>query len=95
MREIQKRWRMNNPVKKLADTRKRQAAKINAIPKWYEQEEVEKLYEQSRLLTKMTGILHHVDHIIPLQNAKVCGLHCMSNLQILTAQENQTKGNVL
>lgn len=47
-----------------------------------------KIYETSQMLTKRTGIRHHVDHIKPLSKG---GLHHPSNLQILTAKENMLK----
>ena len=47
-------------------------------------------YAESRRLTRETGIQHHVDHIVPLAKG---GLHCQTNLQVLTASENIAKGD--
>jgi hypothetical protein len=54
-----------------------------------ETQKIRLIYEECQRLSKETGILHHVDHIIPLA---LGGLHHPSNLQILTAEENLKKG---
>ena len=52
-------------------------------------------YEEARRLTEETGIVHHVDHIIPINHPLICGLHVETNLQVLPAAENSRKGNRL
>jgi hypothetical protein len=79
-----------------AHTAKRRATKLNQTPKWVGKEEllqISNLYKEASRLTKQTGILYHVDHIVPLQNLLVAGFHCLVNLQILPASENMSKGN--
>lgn len=82
-------------AKHLARIRKRQMMLRNALTSWFEEEKVqiEQLYEQRAKLTRETGIEHNVDHIVPLQNDVVCGLHCLDNLRIITAKKNGNKSN--
>ena len=49
-------------------------------------------YAEARRLSRETGVLHHVDHITPIAKG---GLHCQTNLQVLTALENIQKGDSL
>lgn len=75
---------------------RRRAAKTNATPPWLSVEhhaKIAEFYHEAREMKKRTGIEHHVDHIIPLKNSLVCGLHVPWNLQILTEAENSRKRN--
>src|SRR6056297_783652 len=85
-----------NPGYFAAKQMRRNATKLKATPPWLTQEqhdEINAIYEEAARLTKETGIVHHVDHIVPLRHPDVCGLHIPANLQVLTAEENLSKGN--
>jgi len=71
----------------------RRATKKNSTPEWAELEKIEVLYEKAKWLESLTGMRYDVDHVIPLQNDKVCGLHVWSNLQILEKGINCMKSN--
>lgn len=71
----------------------RYARKLQAMPIWADKKSINEIYRQAKEISVKTGILHHVDHIIPLNSSVVCGLHVPANLQILPAIENIKKGN--
>lgn len=75
----------------------RRAQKLQATPKWcdaeFEQFAISEAYRLSETRSKMTGVKHHVDHIVPLLSKSVCGLHCSANLQVIPAFVNQSKNN--
>lgn len=87
-----------HPDRTLANSRRYQAKKRGACPQWLTSEEHEQIkgfYAEARRMTKLTGVKHVVDHIVPLRGETVCGLHVPWNLQILTELENLKKGNKL
>lgn len=92
-RKRMRRWAKENPARVAATNRKRQVAKLQAIPPWADLQKIEAIYAEARRITEETGIKHHVDHIYPLVSKVMCGLHCETNLQILTAAENCSKSN--
>lgn len=46
-----------------------------------------------KLRNLKTGIEWHVDHIVPLKNRAVCGLHIWSNIQVIPKKVNLEKSN--
>jgi len=85
-----------NPEKFRARNSNRRAAKLEAIPSWLTEEDwqaMDAINKEAKRIELETGTKMHVDHIHPLQGKLICGLHCPSNLQILTAAENCSKRN--
>lgn len=91
--EIARRSRKKNIDVALYHNRQRAILKSTAMPAWANKSEIRKIYAEARKMTKVTGEVHHVDHIIPIKGKNVCGLHVETNLQILTASENLRKFN--
>lgn len=83
-------YRILNSEKYRAYNAKRRAAEKQASYTFsiYDSE-----YQQIKDFYKNCPDGYHVDHIVPLQNPLVCGLHCIANLQYLTAADNLSKGN--
>jgi len=71
----------------------RRAKERRATPSWANAFFIHEAYELAALRTEMTGVEWHVDHIVPLQSKRVCGLHWEGNFQVIPAIENAAKGN--
>lgn len=85
-----------NPEQAKARTSLRRKRHQQATPSWLTKEHkraIKALYLKAMHLTELTGVEYHVDHIVPLSNPTVCGLHVPWNLQVLTAAENIQKAN--
>lgn len=89
-------WDRANQHKKNARTAKYRSIKLSRTPHWLTDKhyaEMAAMYKIAKQQAKITGVPHHVDHIVPLQGENVSGLHVPWNLQVITATENMSKGN--
>jgi hypothetical protein len=86
-------WAKTNPHKANRLKAERRARKLRQTPSWADKEAVEAVYLEAQLKTEETGVSHHVDHMVPLKGETVSGLHVQDNLQVLTSEENMSKGN--
>lgn len=96
VRENGRKYVRNNKAKVLARTRKYQASKQNATPKWLSKQQlldIEKMYIIANSMQMTTGLHYEVDHIIPLNGKNVRGLHVPWNLQIILRADNRRKHN--
>jgi hypothetical protein len=96
--QIGRNWSAKNPSKIREKAARRRSCKLNATPSWLSRIHVSKIsefYELASSLTASTGEEWHVDHIVPLRGANVCGLHVPWNLQVITKHDNLRKSNTL
>ena len=71
----------------------KRARKRKATPAWSNPKARRAIYRLAKKMTDETGIVHHVDHIVPLKSKYVSGLHCEANLQVIPATDNMRKHN--
>lgn len=98
VRKYRRKWKKNNLLVVLADSKVRRRRHREATPPWVTRKhktEMRELYKISITMTKTTGVLYVVDHIIPLRSDLVCGLHVPWNLRVITQEENLRKSNKL
>lgn len=86
-------WRKSNRDITNANSGKRRAAELRALPLWADLDKIKAVYVIAQRMTVDTGIPHTVDHVVPLRGKNVCGLHVHTNLQVITRVENIRKKN--
>lgn len=83
-----KDWVRRNPQAiKNRDKKRNNLVKL-ATPKWADLKRIREFYKN-----KPKGM--EVDHIIPINNPLVCGLHVLNNLRYVTPDQNKRKYNKL
>lgn len=94
--EYSRQWQKKNRHLVRAFASKRRAIKAKATPLW-DLELTELAVKEASHLAEMRfrsfGFEWHVDHMIPLNSTQVCGLHVWSNIQVIPASVNVSKGN--
>ena len=90
---IKRAWNKRNPDKCNARSSEYRARKLNATPLWADRVENDYVYHAAQVIKEVYGTTWHVDHIVPLQHDKVCGLHVANNLQLLSPTDNCRKSN--
>ena len=92
-KENGKRLRAEHKNKRQAYDRAREAAKIHRTPSWLSKDQKQEMVDiyTLRSVKSSNNEAYHVDHIIPLLGANVCGLHVPWNLQIILSDDNLSK----
>tara|TARA_R100001369_G_scaffold52164_2_gene78973 strand:+ start:102 stop:575 length:474 start_codon:yes stop_codon:yes gene_type:complete len=87
-----KAWALNNPDKKRAkhSLRRARVKKVNDIKTLADRKQLVDLFKQALKREEETGYGWHVDHTIPITKG---GRHCLTNLQVVPASWNLSKGN--
>jgi hypothetical protein len=94
MSEYQKRYYRENKAAFIAYAAKRRADLLDrcSLLTTEKEKQIKALYAEAKRLTEETGVPHHVDHIVPLRGKTCSGLHVPSNLRVVPAQLNLSKG---
>lgn len=68
-------------------------AKYKSVLPWVDAQAIISIHEHAYAMTKKTGRKHVVDHIVPLNHPRVCGLTVPWNLRVVPDEVNSLKSN--
>jgi hypothetical protein len=92
LQKTKERYEADKPAA-LAKYYKRDARTRMATPRWADLKKIALYYRIAAQQTKETGVKWEIDHIVPLQSDRVCGLHVEHNLSFTRADYNRRKSN--
>lgn len=69
------------------------AAVVISTPDWVDRRDLQNLKAEAAAVTERTGVLHVLDHIVPLNHPRVCGLTVPWNLRVVHYLVNHAKSN--
>lgn len=85
---------LRDPKEYLFEKRSRQRKALElATPFWADRDAIRSVYAHCVYLNETMHFPMEVDHIVPLYNPLVCGLHVPGNLQVSSRTLNGQKGN--
>lgn len=76
-----------------ANASRQRAKRYFRMAPWANRLSIRDFYVLAQKLSYETGVMHEVDHIIPMQGEKVSGLHVENNLRVIPMVENRRKHN--
>ena len=85
-----RQWSKDNRDKKNANWQRYRARKHQATPR--NDPAINYVYYAADVIKGVYGGRPDVDHIVPLKNDLVCGLHVAQNLQLMNPSANYSKG---
>jgi len=101
-REYFRSWHSMNYEKSMSAKRRRHRMKMNgklkiSDPVWQriDKARMRHLQEMAKQYEEWLGIKFEVDHIIPIVDEKVCGLHWHGNLHLIPMRLNRMKRGVI
>ena len=86
-------WNKAHPWMSRASWARYNARKLQATPEWRNDAAITEIYRARDAAQELFGVSVHVDHIVPLDGGRVCGLHVETNLRLMPGPENSSKGN--
>jgi len=91
VRRLSRDWLLANKEKVIAKNALRRARILQAVGELTveDRNRIAEIYRARARLSKDTGVVYHVDHVMPLARG---GKHHPNNLQLLPAVENLKKG---